>query len=87
MLTIQLVSKFIFYVGLHTKKSLRGNAIEWYDLLAPHIRTYASVRAWFARNILFNHPQRYKNKILSIIIYYIYYLYMVLGLLNICYNV
>lgn len=61
MLSIQLVSKFIFYVGLHTKKSLRGNAIEWYDLLAPHIRTYASVRAWFARNILFNHPQRYKN--------------------------
>lgn len=32
--------------------------MEWYDLLAPHIRYYASARAWFARNILFNHPQR-----------------------------
>lgn len=61
LLSTQLVSKFIFYVGMHTKKSLRGNALEWYDLLAPHIRNYASVRAWFARNILFNHPQRYKN--------------------------
>jgi len=52
------VSKFLFYVGLHTKKSLRGNAMEWFDVLSPHIRTYASVRAWIAQNILFNHPQR-----------------------------
>lgn len=59
LLSTQLVGKFIFYVGLHTKKSLRGNAMEWYDLLAPHIRNFASVRAWFARNMLFNHPQRY----------------------------
>lgn len=58
MLSTQLVSKFLFYVGLHTKRSLRGPASEWYELLGPHIRAYASVRAWFAQNILFNHPQR-----------------------------
>lgn len=67
----------MFYVGLHTKKSLRGNAMEWYDLLASHICTYASVRAWFARNILFNHPQRYINcilivyKILQILVFFL----------------
>ncbi|XP_022160014.1 probable ubiquitin carboxyl-terminal hydrolase FAF-X [Myzus persicae] len=65
LLSTQLVSKFIFYVGLHTKKSLRGNAMEWYDLLASHICTYASVRAWFARNILFNHPQRFVEYLLQ----------------------
>ncbi|XP_050542237.1 probable ubiquitin carboxyl-terminal hydrolase FAF-X isoform X2 [Daktulosphaira vitifoliae] len=64
LLSIQLVGKFLFYIGLHTKKSLRGNAIEWYDLLASHIRTYASVRAWFAQNLLFNHPQRFAEYLL-----------------------
>ncbi|VVC40180.1 Hypothetical protein CINCED_3A020619 [Cinara cedri] len=65
LLTIQLVSKFLFYVGLHTKKSLRGNAMDWYDLIAPHISNFASVRAWFARNILFNHPQRFVEYLLQ----------------------
>lgn len=33
MLSGQLCSKFLFSVGLHTKKTLRGPATEWYDAL------------------------------------------------------
>lgn len=33
MISGQLCSKFLFSVGLHTKKTLRGPASEWYDAL------------------------------------------------------
>lgn len=29
MLTTQLASKFLFHTGWHTKKTLRGSAVEW----------------------------------------------------------
>lgn len=29
MLSTQLVSKFLFHTGWHTKKNLRGSAMEW----------------------------------------------------------
>ena len=38
MLTVQLASKFLFNSGFHTKKSLRGSAQEWYELLTLHLR-------------------------------------------------
>ena len=33
MISTQLCSKFLFSVGLHTKKTLRGPAMEWYEAL------------------------------------------------------
>ncbi|RZF36782.1 hypothetical protein LSTR_LSTR013963 [Laodelphax striatellus] len=30
MLSVQIVSKFLFHTGFHTKKSLRGNATDWF---------------------------------------------------------
>ena len=38
MITVQLASKFLFNSGLHSKKSLRGPAQEWYELLTIHLR-------------------------------------------------
>lgn len=29
LLSVQLVSKFLFHTGWHTKKNLRGPALEW----------------------------------------------------------
>lgn len=29
MLSVQLTSKFLFHTGWHTKKSLRGPAVDW----------------------------------------------------------
>lgn len=33
LLGIQLGSQFLFHSGFHTKKTLRGPAIDWYDAL------------------------------------------------------
>ena len=36
--TVQLASSFLFSVGFHTKKSVRGNATDWYEILSQHLR-------------------------------------------------
>lgn len=59
MLSIQLASRFLFYTGFHTKKTLRGTATDWYDIVCHHLRSSKAVRSWFANEVLFNHPQRY----------------------------
>lgn len=33
MVAVQLATKFLFQVGFHTKKTLRGPAADWYDYL------------------------------------------------------
>ena len=38
MITMQLASKFLFSSGFRTKKTLRGSAQEWYEILAQHFR-------------------------------------------------
>merc|ERR1719383_182167 len=38
MLTVKLASAFLFNVGFHTKKSVRGNAMDWYESLSVHLR-------------------------------------------------
>merc|ERR1711881_138843 len=65
MLTVQLASKFIFNSGFHTKKSLRGSAQEWYELLTLHLRYSKAARAWFCQEALFAHPQRFSEYILE----------------------
>ena len=59
MITVQLASKFLFSSGLHTKKSLRGPAHEWYELLTLHLRYSKAARAWFCQEALFDHPSRF----------------------------
>lgn len=58
MLSVQLASRFLFYTGFHTKKSLRGAAYDWYDVLSQHLRHSPSVRHWFAHEVIFQHPHR-----------------------------
>lgn len=61
MLSIQLASRFLFYTGLHTKKTLRGTAMDWYDILSQQLRSSKAVRSWFANEVLFKHPHRYQK--------------------------
>lgn len=61
LLSVQIVSRFLFHTGFHTKKCLRGQATDWYDAIYYHIRAFASVRSWIAHNILFKHPNRYEK--------------------------
>ncbi|XP_064082430.1 probable ubiquitin carboxyl-terminal hydrolase FAF-X isoform X2 [Macrobrachium nipponense] len=65
MISTQLCSKFLFSVGLHTKKTLRGPAMEWYDALLVHLRASVQTRAWFAQNMLFAHPHRFMEYLLE----------------------
>ncbi|XP_026323637.1 probable ubiquitin carboxyl-terminal hydrolase FAF-Y isoform X2 [Hyposmocoma kahamanoa] len=64
MLAVQLATKFLFQVGFHTKKTLRGPAADWHDILCQHLRCSQSVRAWFATD-LFKHPHRLCDYLLS----------------------
>ncbi|VVC97156.1 unnamed protein product [Leptidea sinapis] len=64
MIAIQIATKFLFQVGFHTKKSLRGPATDWYDILCQHMRCSQAVRAWFASE-LFKHPHRLCDYLLS----------------------
>lgn len=65
VITVQLASKFLFSSGLHTKKSLRGPAQEWYELLTLHLRYSKAARAWFCQEALFAHPSRFCEYILE----------------------
>ncbi|PSN47507.1 putative ubiquitin carboxyl-terminal hydrolase FAF-X [Blattella germanica] len=65
MLSVQLASRFLFHTGFHTKKTLRGTATEWYDVLCHHLRSSRAVRAWFAHNVLFQHPHRFCEYLLG----------------------
>ncbi|XP_045454666.1 probable ubiquitin carboxyl-terminal hydrolase FAF-X [Melitaea cinxia] len=64
MLAVQLASKFLFQVGFHTKKTLRGPPSDWHDILCHHLRCSQAVRAWFATD-LFKHPHRLCDYLLS----------------------
>ncbi|XP_044752373.1 probable ubiquitin carboxyl-terminal hydrolase FAF-X [Coccinella septempunctata] len=65
LLSLQLVSNFLFHSGWHTKKNLRGPALEWGDVVCLHLRISPTIRSWFATNILFNNPQRFCEYLLS----------------------
>ncbi|KAG6452569.1 hypothetical protein O3G_MSEX007736 [Manduca sexta] len=64
MLAVQLATKFLFQVGFRTKKTLRGPAADWHDILCQHLRCSQAVRAWFATD-LFKHPHRFCDYFLS----------------------
>ncbi len=44
MVTVHLASKFLFNTGFRTKKSLRGPAQEWYEILTQYMRGSRQVR-------------------------------------------
>ncbi|XP_050309267.1 probable ubiquitin carboxyl-terminal hydrolase FAF-X isoform X2 [Anthonomus grandis grandis] len=65
LLSVQLVSNFLFHTGWHTKKNLRGPAMDWCDVLCLHLRSSPTIRQWFGINILFNHMGRFCEYLLS----------------------
>ncbi|XP_058466292.1 probable ubiquitin carboxyl-terminal hydrolase FAF isoform X2 [Malaya genurostris] len=63
--SMQLASQFLFHSGYRTKKSIRGGAIDWYEILCQHLRISAVVRKWFSENILLNPPTRLSEYLLA----------------------
>ncbi|KAB7498699.1 putative ubiquitin carboxyl-terminal hydrolase FAF-X, partial [Armadillidium nasatum] len=65
MISTKLASKFLFSVGLHTKKTLRGPAQDWYEALQVHLRSSAATRGWFTQHVLFAQPHRFMEYLLE----------------------
>ncbi|XP_008200473.2 probable ubiquitin carboxyl-terminal hydrolase FAF-X isoform X3 [Tribolium castaneum] len=65
LLSVQLLSNFLFHTGWHTKKNLRGPAMDWCDVLCMHLRFSPAIRSWFAHNMLFSHMHRFCDYLLS----------------------
>lgn len=65
MVSVQLASKFLFQTAFHTKKTLRGSASDWYEVLCVHLRHSRHVRLWFANQVLFAHPHRLAQYLLE----------------------
>lgn len=49
LLGVQLGSQFLFHSGFHTKKTLRGPAIDWYEALKIELHSQ-----WYAFSLLFH---------------------------------
>ncbi|KPI93410.1 putative ubiquitin carboxyl-terminal hydrolase FAF [Papilio xuthus] len=64
MLAVQLATKFLFQVGFHTKKTLRGPASDWHEIVCQHLRCSQTVRVWFAGD-LFKYPHRLCDYLLT----------------------
>ncbi|XP_067944193.1 ubiquitin carboxyl-terminal hydrolase 9X-like [Watersipora subatra] len=64
-ISVRLASQFLFSVGFHTKKTLRGSAADWYEILTSHLRTNKKIRSWFAEKVLFDHPERFSEYLLE----------------------
>lgn len=62
---VQLASKFLFSTCFHTRKSLRGPATEWFEVLSIHLRLNAIVRGWFARFALLDYNFRFCDYLLE----------------------
>jgi ubiquitin carboxyl-terminal hydrolase 9/24 len=61
----QLAARFLFSTCFHTKKSLRGPATEWYEVLSSHLRYNHYIRAWFASHALLSHAYRFCDYLLE----------------------
>ncbi|XP_028043113.1 probable ubiquitin carboxyl-terminal hydrolase FAF-X isoform X2 [Bombyx mandarina] len=64
MLAVQLATRFLFQVGFRTKKTLRGPAADWHEILCQHLRCSSAIRAWFGTEI-FRYPHRICDYLLS----------------------
>lgn len=55
LLGIQLGSQFLFHSGFHTKKTLRGPAIDWYEVLKIPMHYWYAFFAFFSFSCRFVH--------------------------------
>lgn len=64
-LCTKLLSKFLFSTCFHTKKNLRGQISEWYEILITHLSVSPVIRGWFAHNQLLEHSSRLSEYLLD----------------------
>ncbi|CAF0890240.1 unnamed protein product [Adineta ricciae] len=65
LIAIQITAKFLFTIGWHTKKSLRGAASEWTELVTHCLRYSRRARQYFVEEVLFKHPNRFHEYLID----------------------
>lgn len=65
LLSVEIGARFLFTTCLHTKKSLRGVASDWYEALLGPLRVSKQARLWFGQRVLLDHPQRFCEYLLQ----------------------
>lgn len=65
LLSVDIGARFLFITCLHTKKSLRGVANDWYEALLGPLRFSKEARFWFGQRVLLEHPQRFCEYLLQ----------------------
>uniref|UniRef100_A0A182MIB8 ubiquitinyl hydrolase 1 n=1 Tax=Anopheles culicifacies TaxID=139723 RepID=A0A182MIB8_9DIPT len=58
LLKVRLASKFLFHTGFKTKKTIRGQVMDWYEIFRVQLEGSVSIRKWFAENVLLDSPGR-----------------------------
>uniref|UniRef100_A0A2M4DNF9 ubiquitinyl hydrolase 1 n=1 Tax=Anopheles darlingi TaxID=43151 RepID=A0A2M4DNF9_ANODA len=58
LLKVQLASQFLFHSGFKTKKTIRGQVMDWYEIFRDHLEESVIIRQWFAQNVLLDPPSR-----------------------------
>lgn len=65
LLSVEIGAHFLFTTCLHTKKSLRGVASDWYEALLGPMRVSKTARLWIGQRVLLDHPQRFCEYLLQ----------------------
>ena len=65
LLSAEIGARFLFTTCLHTKKSLRGVASDWYEALLGPLKVSKQARLWFGQRVLLDHPQRFCEYLLQ----------------------
>lgn len=65
LLSVEIGARFLFTTCLHTKKSLRGVANDWYEALLGPLRFSKKARIWFGQHVLLDQPQRFCEYLLQ----------------------
>ena len=65
LLSAEISARFLFTTCLHTRKSTRGVASDWYEALFGPLKVSKQARLWFGQCVLLDHPQRFCEYLLQ----------------------
>ncbi|CAF1148229.1 unnamed protein product [Rotaria sordida] len=65
LISIQIATKFIFSIGWHTKKALRGPTNDWTESISHCLRLSRKARYYLADELLVKHPNRFQEYLID----------------------
>ncbi|CAF3635592.1 unnamed protein product [Rotaria socialis] len=65
LICVQIATKFIFSIGWHTKKALRGQTNEWTEAISHCLRLSRKARYYLANEVLVKYPNRFQEYLID----------------------